>query len=171
MNTCWSELWFSKIFQKGRIVCLIDVARRLKFGAVMEDVVCSLHLAIFTQIWAAYITEWIDSSENYSSVSKGVVRGPCPLQTCSISSDFVLWGVVSQTKYCYSPKVKRFWPPKILGWLRHCSAAMLDAGAHNTNHVAHMAWKTRRAEALWVFSQYTSRVFVFGNGRLIVGTI
>ena len=34
---------------------------------------------------------------------------------------FVLWDAVSQTKYCCSLKVKVFWPPKILGWLRYCT--------------------------------------------------
>jgi len=53
MRARWSEPWFNKIFQKSRIVHLIDVARRFDFGAIMQDVVCSLHLATFTQIWAA----------------------------------------------------------------------------------------------------------------------
>jgi len=50
-NTCWSERWLSKVFQESRVVHLIDVARKFEFGAVMQDVVCSLHLATFTQIW------------------------------------------------------------------------------------------------------------------------
>ena len=48
-------------------------------------------------------------------------RGPWPHKIFGIShSHFVLWEAVSQTKYCCSPKIKRFGPPKILGWLRHC---------------------------------------------------
>jgi len=35
---------FSKIFQKSRIVYLIDVARRFKICAIMQDVVRSLDL-------------------------------------------------------------------------------------------------------------------------------
>jgi len=47
MSTCWSKLWFSKIFQKSRIVYLIGVARWFKFGAIVQDVrilcaVCTL---------------------------------------------------------------------------------------------------------------------------------
>jgi len=52
-SACWPELWLSKVFQKSRVICLIDVVRRFEFGAVMQDVVCSLHLATFAQIWAA----------------------------------------------------------------------------------------------------------------------
>jgi len=37
-------------------------------------------------------------------------------------SHFVLWEAVSQTKYCYSPKIKYFAPKKILGWLRYWCA-------------------------------------------------
>jgi len=53
VSTCWSELWFNKILQKSRVVYLTDVARMFQFGTIMQDVVCSLHLATFTEIWAA----------------------------------------------------------------------------------------------------------------------
>ena len=44
-STCWSELWLGKVFQNSSVVHLMDVARRFEFGAIMQDVVCSLHLA------------------------------------------------------------------------------------------------------------------------------
>ena len=47
-------------------------------------------------------------------------QGAMGRQICNISSHFVLWEAVSQKKYCYSPKIKQFGPPKILGWLHHC---------------------------------------------------
>jgi len=40
----------SKVFKNSRVVHLIDVAQRFDFGAIMQDVVCTLHLATFTQI-------------------------------------------------------------------------------------------------------------------------
>ena len=43
-----------------------------------------------------------------------------PRDIFSIYCHFVLWKAASQTKYCYSPKIKHFGPPKNLGWLRHC---------------------------------------------------
>jgi len=39
-------------------------------------------------------------------------RGPCH-QIFRISSHFVLWQAVSQTKYCCSPKIKHLGPSKI----------------------------------------------------------
>jgi len=51
-STCRSQLWFSKI-PKSKIVYLMDVVRRFKCGTVMQDAVCSLHLATFTQTWPA----------------------------------------------------------------------------------------------------------------------
>jgi len=53
MSTRWSELRFNKILQKNGIVCLVDVVRRFEYGAIMQDVVCSLHFATLKQIWTA----------------------------------------------------------------------------------------------------------------------
>jgi len=50
-----------------------------------------------------------------------VARGPWPFQIFRISSHFVLQEAVSQTKYCCSPKIKHFDPPKIL-WAGHATA-------------------------------------------------
>jgi len=50
MSTRWSELRFNKILQKSGIVCLVDVVRRFEYGAIMQDVVCSLHFATLKQI-------------------------------------------------------------------------------------------------------------------------
>jgi len=47
--------------------------------------------------------------------SIGVARGPWPPKSCSISSHFVLWEAVSQTKYRCSLKVKIFVPKKDFG--------------------------------------------------------
>jgi len=60
-----------------------------------------------------------------SSAGIGVARGTKwhGTQISSISCCFVLWGVLSQTKYCCSLKVKIFGPKKISGWLPSCSRA------------------------------------------------
>jgi len=40
-------------------------------------------------------------------------------------SHFVLWEAVSQTKYCYLPKIKHFGPSQILVWPRHWLRAVV----------------------------------------------
>jgi len=45
----------------------------------------------------------------------GVARGAKGTQILSISSHFVFWESASQTKYCCSPKIKHFGPPKFFG--------------------------------------------------------
>jgi len=50
--------------------------------------------------------------------------GACP-QIFNISFHVVLWEAVSQTKYCFSPKIKIFAPSRNLGWLCHCSWPLL----------------------------------------------
>ena len=53
--------------------------------------------------------------------SHGRLSGHAPQDIISSRScHFVFREAVSQSKYCYSLKVERFPPPKILGWLRHC---------------------------------------------------
>jgi len=44
--------------------------------------------------------------------------GLCRPKVFSTSCHFELWESVSQAKYCWSPKVKNFGPPKKLSWLR-----------------------------------------------------
>jgi len=43
-----------------------------------------------------------------------------PAKFLAYTVNFVLWKAAFQTKYCYSPKIKHFGPPKMLGWLRQC---------------------------------------------------
>jgi len=49
--------------------------------------------------------------------------GAMPPHIFSISSHFVLWEAASQTKYCCSPKIKNFVPPKFFGPLQNFGLA------------------------------------------------
>jgi len=54
----------------------------------------------------------------------GVTResgGHGPSKNFGIFSHFALQEAVSPTKYCCSPKIKHFDPPKILAWPCHCA--------------------------------------------------
>jgi len=54
--------------------------------------------------------------------SQGGPGGHSHPQIFRTYSHFVVWEAISQTKYCYSPKIKRFTPPKFLRCLRYCTS-------------------------------------------------
>jgi len=66
-------------------------------------------------------TQWCDAWMVYYIV---VARRPCPPLIFSTSSHFMLWEAVSQTKYCCSPKIKTFPPPKF--WAGYTTGVLLD---------------------------------------------
>ena len=77
----------------------------------------------------------------------------------STSCHFVLREPVSQTKYCYSLKFKRFAPPQILSWLRrHCARFLLPSSASRVHDIESCAtcvltmvrWKQARKPIVFV---------------------
>jgi len=84
-------------------------------------------------------------------------RGRWPPRIFRIHSDFVLWEAVSQTKYCYSPKIKYFDPPQIFlsstnFWAGYATDAnawnMLLTGSVEVNALAQRAFKKISANIL-----------------------
>jgi len=65
-------------------------------------------------------------NRTYIGVARGD-RGPWRFQIFRISSHFVLQEAASQAKYCGSPKIKHFYPPKILGMPCHCARKYLNS--------------------------------------------
>ena len=97
--------------------------------------------------------------------------GPCLTHIFSISSQFVLWEVVSQTKYCCPPKINHF-SPQILGCLVYatiltgCKSGESGKSSLRSGKFLHQSFACGNREV-----PYWQIVNVCGKYNLFCGTL